>query len=57
MDYVTTEQVWEWARHQPEGVYYCEYCLTRLQQTDDGEWYCPNEMCLYKERGKIDKEE
>lgn len=53
MDYLTTEQVHEWARHQPVGGYYCEHCLTRLAPTDEGNWYCPNEMCLYDKQGKI----
>jgi len=54
MDYLTAEQVADWARHQPEDGFYCECCLTRLAQTDEGLYYCPNEMCLYDEQGKIE---
>jgi hypothetical protein len=27
--------------------YFCPYCLSGLEETDEGELYCPNEMCLY----------
>ena len=56
MDYLTSEQVGEWARHQPDDAYYCEHCLSKLAQTDEGKYYCPNEMCLYDEQGNIEKE-
>lgn len=57
MDYLTAEQVGEWARRQSDDALFCEHCLTRLVQTDEGLWYCPNEMCLYEEQGKIDLDE
>ena len=56
IDYLTAEQVKNWAQFQPDDAVYCEYCLTQLIQTDDL-WYCPNEQCLYDEQGTIDIEE
>ena len=57
MDYLTGEQVGEWARHQPVDGYYCEYCLSKLNQNDEGTWGCPNEMCLWDEEISIGGEE
>lgn len=57
MDYLTADQVRDWAQDQPNEAYYCEYCLTQLVQTDEGLWYCPNEMCLNEEQATIDEEE
>ena len=57
MDYLTTDQIKDWAEFQSDGSYYCEHCLTQLTQTDEGLYYCPNEMCLYDEQGKIDIDE
>jgi len=57
MDYLTAQQVKDWAIRQPDDGYYCKYCLTRLTrliQDDEGNYYCPNEMCLYEEVSKIE---
>jgi len=54
IDYQTRDQVADWLRHQPDDAVFCESCLTRLKQTDDGSWYCPNEMCLYDEQGTLE---
>jgi len=57
MDYLTRDQVLDWAQSQEDDAVFCEHCLTRLIQTDGGLWYCPNEMCLYDEQGKIELSE
>jgi hypothetical protein len=57
MDYLTRDAVADWLRHQPEDALFCEHCLTRLVQTDEGDWYCPNQMCLYDEQGKIESDD
>ncbi len=54
MDYLTRQQVFDWASQQSEDALFCEHCVTRLVQTDEGDWYCPNEMCLCDEQGKIE---
>jgi len=56
MDYVTKADIVNWVNGQPEGALFCEHCSTRLKLDDQGNWYCPNEMCLYDESGKIDRE-
>jgi len=56
IDYMTAEDVGDWARHQPADGFYCKHCLTRLAETDDGQYYCPNGMCLYEEQGTIEEE-
>ena len=30
--------------------YFCPECLSGLEQTEEGEFYCPNEMCSNEER-------
>ena len=30
--------------------YFCPYCLSGLVKTEEGELYCPNEMCSNEER-------
>ncbi len=57
MDYLTTNQLKDWADNQEEGRFFCEHCLTRLVQTDEGLYYCPNEMCLNDEQGEIEPDE
>lgn len=57
MEYLTAKAIQSWAKSLVDGTYYCFYCLTELKRTDDGKWYCPNEMCLYEEQGKIKKGE
>jgi len=54
MDYLTKSQVLDWIKAQEEDALFCDYCLSKLRRTDDGLWYCPNEMCLYDEQGNID---
>ena len=56
VDCLTRDQIIDWVQEQPQEGVYCEYCLTRLRQTDDGLWYCPNEMCLYDEQGELEQE-
>ena len=29
---------------------FCPDCLSGLEQTEEGEFYCPNEMCSNEER-------
>ena len=53
MDYMTTDQIRDWASDQPDDALYCIHCLTRLVPTDEGLWYCPNEMCANDEQGEI----
>jgi len=55
--YMTADQIKAWAKEQEEGSYYCEHCLTKLVQTDEGSWYCPNEMCLWDDEIIITEEE
>ena len=57
MDYLTADQVKDWASEQADEGYWCESCLTKLAQTSKDEYYCPNEMCLYREQGEIEVEE
>jgi len=57
MDYLTADEVKEWAKAQPDNGFYCQWCFTRLVQDDNGLWYCPNEMCLYEEEETIDIDE
>ena len=57
IDYLTAEQVKDWAKDQPEDAVYCEHCLTRIINTIGGLWYCPNEMCLYDEQGDLEEPE
>ncbi len=57
IDYLTRDQVFDWAKDQPEDAVYCESCLTRLSQTTEGLYYCPNEMCLCDEQGDIDEDD
>lgn len=55
MAYLKAEQVKDWANSQPDDATYCEFCLTRLAQNDEGLWYCPNKMCLWDEQVKIEE--
>lgn len=58
MSYLTREQVGDWATSQTdEDALYCEDCLTKLAKTDDGKFYCPNEMCLNFEEYEVKEEE
>lgn len=57
MEYLTTEEVRGWVNSQIDDAYYCEDCLTRLVQTDEGKWYCPNEMCLQDDEITITEED
>ena len=55
--YLTRDQLMDWAQDQPDDAVFCEHCLSRLVQTEDGLWYCPNEMCLYEEQGVLTEQE
>lgn len=60
MEYLTGDQVRDWANDMLDtdlNSFFCEHCLTRLIQADEGLWYCPNEMCLYDEQGEINLKE
>ena len=59
MGYLTTDQVKDWAQDIVEDTrtFYCEHCLTILNKTGDGKWYCPNEMCLWDEELVIEQED
>jgi len=53
MEYLTHAEVMDWLHSESEDTIFCPYCLTALAQTDDGFWYCPNDMCLNDEQGKL----
>ena len=60
MAYLTLEDIRRWveSQDQEDEAYYCEWCFTKLVQTDEGLWwYCPNEMCLYNNLDEITEEE
>lgn len=55
MEYLTEMDVKRWAEDLKERTYYCPHCRTELVETVEGNFFCPNEMCLYDEQGKIKK--
>jgi len=64
MNYLIPEEVQGIVRERiGSNLYFCPYCLSALQETDEGTgestgiYYCPNEMCLYDEQGRIEKED
>ena len=60
MNYKTAEEAARIFSSLDPKTKLCPYCYWLLQQVErgeggtlEGEWYCPNELCLYDERGVI----
>mgnify|MGYP001591221898 CR=1 FL=1 len=51
--YFTGKKLKEWADEQPDKAYYCEACLTMLRQTNEGLFYCPNELCAIDAQAEL----
>lgn len=58
MGCMTFQQVKDWAASQvDDGTPFCENCLCKMRKTDEGKWYCSNEMCFDNEQHDIEEDE
>ncbi len=57
MEYTTKQHHLKLVLNLTDDAKLCPYCYHELREVDGdgsgGEWYCPNEMCLNAEQGKI----